>query len=456
MRSAIGVAFGFLALHLVAGALIPLIGDEAYYTLWATRLDWDYYDHPPMIAGMIHLGVALFGQSPFGIRVVALLAMGCASLLVADVARLMGLRPVLAVVYFNLSLLVAGVGGFATPDAPSTLFWLLSSWAALKATEGQGVRWWLLAGLAAGLGIMSKFTNLFLGVGYVGWLMFTARGRASLRGLGPYLAVVAAVLPVVPLIWWNLTHDMLGLERQFGRISGGTLTARHLVEYLALLILLPSPVIGVLALRGVWRPFLGRGLLLWSVAPLLAYFGVHALHAQVQANWLIPVAAGVALLAAAAGRWQRPAVAVGAVFSFGLLAVALNPWVPIGTTDNPPNQTRGWPAALAQMSGAMEGAEWVATTEYMATGQLFVGLDLPVHAVTDVQRYGFRGLFPKGLCDAPGVLVEVTKGDATRGAELFAEIGEPVRVERRQAGVVLQSYALRRVRGVTNPALCPR
>jgi 4-amino-4-deoxy-L-arabinose transferase-like glycosyltransferase len=105
---------------------------------------------------------------------------------------------------------VLGVGSFATPDAPSTLFWLASTAAALRATAGQGNRWWLLAGLAAGLGIMSKFTNLFLGVGYVGWLLATRTGRTSLRGPGPYIALLAAALPVLPLILWNMGHDNLG------------------------------------------------------------------------------------------------------------------------------------------------------------------------------------------------------------------------------------------------------
>ena len=78
-RQAVGYCLGFLALHLVLGAVIPLIGDEAYYRLWASGLDWDYYDHPPIIAGMIRAGIAVFGDGPFGVRVVGLLAMAGAS-----------------------------------------------------------------------------------------------------------------------------------------------------------------------------------------------------------------------------------------------------------------------------------------------------------------------------------------------------------------------------------------
>lgn len=447
-RQAVWASLGFAALHLVLGALIPLIGDEGYYQLWSSGLDWDYYDHPPMIAAMIRAGVEVFGPGIFGVRVVALLAMAGASLCVADMARVCGVGAVRAVVYFNLSLLVVAVGGFATPDAPSTLFWLLATAAALRAARGQGLAWWGLAGFAAGLGILSKFTNLFLGVGFVGWLLFSAEGRASLRGLGPYLALMAAVVPVVPLIWWNMAHDGLGYQRQFGRIAAGGYSVRHVVEYLALLVVVPGPVIGVLALRGLRR---GDGLLLWSMAPLLAYFAYHALHAQVQANWLIPVSGGIAVLAAqvAGPLWHRWALGSAAVLSLGGMGLAFNPFVALGLADNPPNQTRGWPAMLAQIP---EGG-WIATTDYSLTGQLYSRLPgRPVWAVTELQRYGFRGAFPVALCAAEGWLIEEEQADH---AALFDVAGPVVVLERGFGGKVLKTYHLRQVRGVKVPELCP-
>jgi 4-amino-4-deoxy-L-arabinose transferase-like glycosyltransferase len=447
MKAALQTTLAFLALHLLAGAVIPLIGDEAYYTLWASGLDWDYYDHPPMIAWMIHAGGWLFGTTPLGVRLVPLLAMAGASLCVADMAA-DGTRA-RAVLYFNLSVLVLGVGGFATPDAPSTLFWLASTAAALRATGGQGNRWWLLAGLAAGLGIMSKFTNLFLGVGYVGWLLATRAGRANLRGPGPWLALLAAALMVLPLILWNLTHDGLGFERQFSRIAAGAYTARHLLEYAALLILLPGPLIGVLALRALPR---ARPLLLWSLAPLLAYFALHSLHAQVQANWLIPAAGALAVLAAQTARWQRAATLTTAALSFTLLLAAFNPWTALGTADTPPNQTRGWPDFLAELPP--DG--WIATTDYALTGQLYVGLPgRQVWSVTDLQRYGFRGAFPADLCNTPGWLVEKSSANKDQAATLFKTTGPEQRLTRTFAGITLKSYRIRPVQGVTNPQLCP-
>jgi len=50
----------------------PLIDDEAYYWLWAHRLDWSYLDHPPLIAYLIALTIRV-GDSELWVRASPLL-----------------------------------------------------------------------------------------------------------------------------------------------------------------------------------------------------------------------------------------------------------------------------------------------------------------------------------------------------------------------------------------------
>ena len=52
---------------------LELVGDEAYYWLWARRLDLAYLDKGPVIAWFIAVGTAWFGQNPFGLRFFAVL-----------------------------------------------------------------------------------------------------------------------------------------------------------------------------------------------------------------------------------------------------------------------------------------------------------------------------------------------------------------------------------------------
>ncbi|MFZ2326980.1 MAG: hypothetical protein WAW73_08680, partial [Rhodoferax sp.] len=37
------------AVHFVLGASLGLSVDEAHYALYATHLDWSYFDHPPLV-----------------------------------------------------------------------------------------------------------------------------------------------------------------------------------------------------------------------------------------------------------------------------------------------------------------------------------------------------------------------------------------------------------------------
>ena len=124
--------------------------DETYYFLWSRFPALSYYDHPGMVAWWMAAGTAIFGDGPFGIRVVSVPSMIPTSLAVYATGlvlfdRRIALRGVL---WTNATLLFVIAGMFATPDAPSVLFWSLAALGlALLGRSGDG-RWWLLAGLA--------------------------------------------------------------------------------------------------------------------------------------------------------------------------------------------------------------------------------------------------------------------------------------------------------------------
>ncbi len=69
-----------ILLRFIAGAVLPLSADEAYYWLWSKHLAAGYYDHPPAIAFLIRAGTLIFGDTAFGVRVVPLLTSVAAKL----------------------------------------------------------------------------------------------------------------------------------------------------------------------------------------------------------------------------------------------------------------------------------------------------------------------------------------------------------------------------------------
>ncbi|HSC36271.1 MAG TPA: glycosyltransferase family 39 protein, partial [Chitinophagaceae bacterium] len=62
------VVIAFVVKCVLAG-MTELNNDEVYYRLYALKLQWNYFDHPPMIAVMLKLFTAnLFFQNEFFLR----------------------------------------------------------------------------------------------------------------------------------------------------------------------------------------------------------------------------------------------------------------------------------------------------------------------------------------------------------------------------------------------------
>ncbi len=178
----LGAALVVLLLMLpraIFAARFGLIGDEAYYAIWSFFPSFGYFDHSPSVAWVIWLGRSLFGESQFAVRSMFLIAdlIVCAALyrlgdlLFAD--RRIGAAAAIA---YSVTVGVLITFSVATPDGPSTLFWVLTLWAVAEFARGRNANWWLLAGAFAGLGLLSKYTVVFLGAGLLFYLL-TSRER---------------------------------------------------------------------------------------------------------------------------------------------------------------------------------------------------------------------------------------------------------------------------------------
>ena len=77
-----------LVLRTVSLFFVPLIPEEAYYWMYGQNLQLSYFDHPPMVAWIIRAGVAIFGNTEFGVRVFATLLSLATPILMYRMARL--------------------------------------------------------------------------------------------------------------------------------------------------------------------------------------------------------------------------------------------------------------------------------------------------------------------------------------------------------------------------------
>lgn len=400
------IAAGLTAVRLLAAGLIPLTEDEAYYRLWAQHLQAGYLDHPPMIAWWIRLGELAGGDTALGVRLLPCLATGLTTWLVGDLARRLGLAQAgaeRAALWYNATFTVALGGMLATPDTPACLFWTLSLWCLARRWEHGEPRWWLGAGLAAGLCCLSKYSGLFLAPGVFLWLLATPGGLAELKRPWPWLAAALAVLAFAPNVAWNATHGWLTFDKQFGRVGAHQLRLGHLPEFLATQFLLLNPLIAVLAARGTARAWRERRtdaaprvlLPLAVAAPFLLYLTVHSLHDRVQGHWPVPAFSALVLAAAFAAEtapsWMRRTIpALGLGLSALLLLHLATPWPRLGASD-PALHLRGWPAFARQVEAVRraQGATWVGVQSYGVAAQLDFarGVQAPIVQIEDRDRY---------------------------------------------------------------------
>ena len=59
--------FFWFILNIIQVSLMELTSDEGYYWFYSQRLQWGYYDHPPLIAALIKAGCSLF-PGELGVR----------------------------------------------------------------------------------------------------------------------------------------------------------------------------------------------------------------------------------------------------------------------------------------------------------------------------------------------------------------------------------------------------
>jgi 4-amino-4-deoxy-L-arabinose transferase-like glycosyltransferase len=458
------LAAALAILRLAAAALVPLTEDEAYYRLWAQHPGLGYYDHPPMVAWWIWAGVRLAGDTALGVRLLPVLSSLLTTLMVADLGRRLGSSRagLIAALLYNATLTV-GVGAMlAIPDVPASLFWVLTLWLTVRATQDDA-RWWPAAGAAAGLACLSKYSALFLAPGLLLWMTLTPIGRRTLRSPWPWLAGLVALAIFSVNIAWNAQHHWLTFAKQFGRVSPGRFAPRYLGEFLGAQVLLLNPAVAILAALGAakaWRlraaangPWLAAA----SSAPFALYLILHSLHDRVQAHWPVPLYPAAALLAAyavqdAAG-W-RARLARWAPVGLGLSTAALLYMaLPQGilAKGDPAAQLRGWPAFAYQVAirRVQTGAAWVGTLSYGVNGQLQAqhGDTAPILQIDERDRYADMPATPPDLAQ-PGLIVDLMRRvDRNKLLACFNQVGPITPITRGATRDADSRYATVRVAG---------
>jgi 4-amino-4-deoxy-L-arabinose transferase-like glycosyltransferase len=476
-------------MRIVYAGVLDLRTDEAYYWTWSKESALSFLDHPPMIAWFIRFGTAIFGDTALGVRFAGILAMLVTQLLLANIVRrvtddfraiVFALLMPEAALYYGL--LMAKVA----PDTALIPFATAMLWSLVRLNESGDGRWWLAAGLFAGLALLSKFTAVMLLPAVIAFMLVPDwRGR-WLRSPYPWCAALIAVAIFSPVLIWNYQHDWASFHFQFVRaVATHQLSFRTLGEFLGLqfglvgFVLLPVVMSGV-ALTA-WRGYRNREpvaiLLATAVIVPFFYFLWKSLTLRVGDTWpmfLWPAGfAATAINATMLARekfpewmvkstigWIRTAIIAGIAFVVGVfLYYVAAPWNFIGRTD-PVGGEAGYEQVVARARDQLKktGATWIATTDYRTYAMLRWHFNGRVPVIQINERGRFQGFADPGMEWVKGHPGLYVAREPDNGLPLWngtTAVRTPLgRVERSWRGVVMDTYALEKLEGWT-PELAP-
>ena len=126
--------------------------------------------------------------------------------------------------------------------------------------------------MAAGFGLLSKYTAFFLGLGMLFWLLAVPSERRWLGTFWPYLGAAIALLMFAPVILWN-ARARLGFVRPAIRLR--RMAGSRCAIWASLAGILASPFIAILGVAGLVSiaraPGSHRALIAALMAPAIAF-----------------------------------------------------------------------------------------------------------------------------------------------------------------------------------------
>ena len=477
------------AMRIVYASALDLRTDEAYYWTWSKESVLSFLDHPPMIAWFVRFGTAVFGDTTLGVRFAGILAMLVTQLLLADIVRRVthDFRAVVFAVLMPEAALYYGLlMAKVAPDTALIPFAVAMLWSLVRLAESGDGRWWLAAGLFAGLALLSKFTAIMLLPAVAAFMLVPEWRRRWLRSPYPWAAASIAVFVFSPVLIWNYQHDWASFRFQFVRaVADHPMSLRTVGEFFGLqfglvgFVLLPVVISGVAltAWRG-WRDresvaillstavivpfgyFLWKSLTLrvgdtWPMFLWPAGFAAAAINASMLArerfpDWVVKSTTG----------WIRTAIAAGIAFVVAVfLYYVAAPWNLIGRTD-PVGGEAGYEQLAARVRDQLKrtGATWIATTDYRTYAMLrwhFNGM-MPVIQINERGRFqDFADPGMDWVRDHAGLYVAREPDNRSPLWNETTAVRTPLEtVERSWRGVVMDTYALEKLERFT-PQLSP-
>ena len=214
----------FLIIHLIVWTLIPSLTnnnlplDTIEALAWGSNLDWGFNKHPPMSAFLVEIFYQIFGAQDWAYYLLSQICVIISFFVVFKFAEDFFENKVFCLLSV---LLLEGIYfyNFTTPEFNVNVclmpFWALTVLYLWKGFKDNKIIDWLLVGLFAGFGFLSKYLFIYLGLAMDVFLIYMIyKKKIDFKCLVSFISFLIVLLP--HLIWLtenNYITITYGLDR---------------------------------------------------------------------------------------------------------------------------------------------------------------------------------------------------------------------------------------------------
>jgi hypothetical protein len=302
-----------IGVKLLIAGLLELGNDEVYYWTYALQLDWNHFDHPPMIGWMIRVSTLnLHWVSEISLRLGSIIGAGIATWFIFLIAKLIASERAgwYAAIIFQSSIYTGIIAGlFILPDSPQMPIWTAALYCMARLlfqnSQEKKTGVWILLGLLIGLAALCKVHGLYLWVGFGLSILFVR--ISMLLNWRFYLSVIITLILLLPIVYWNIQYDFITYKFHSERVTHTHLQWDMLGREIAGEFAYQNPIVFVLivlALVAFLRKafsFSHKHTAIWIFCmsiPMILLFWVIALFNPTLPHWTGPAFIPLYLLAA--------------------------------------------------------------------------------------------------------------------------------------------------------------
>ena len=218
----------FLFLHLIIWTAIPSITnnnlplDTIEALAWGSNLDWGFNKHPPMSAFLVEIFYQIFGAQDWAYYLLSQICIIISFFVIFKFAEDFFENKVFCLISV---LLLEGIYfyNFTTPEFNVNVclipFWSLTVLYIWKGYKDNKIIDWLLAGLFAGFGFLSKYLFIYLGIGIDIFLIYMIyKKKLDFKCL---VSLIPFLLVLLPHLIWLTENNYITLTYGLDRTGTG-------------------------------------------------------------------------------------------------------------------------------------------------------------------------------------------------------------------------------------------